>query len=170
MSDTLEALIENLSTKEAARLMVSVNEIGAAARAEFGAEAPLDDIAALVQVRDAVFHGGLDAGDLSNALYNLRQNSAAIREHLANTEGLEEAKKEGADPTAKVLDGEALMGIKSGSRRMALARKHGIGEPGRADRGDRRPAATQTPGDYETVAATINDAVARMNAARGISQ
>lgn len=167
MSDKLEALLENLNTKEAAALMTVTNDIAAAARAEFGIDVPLDDIAGLIQVRDAVFHGGLDEGDMSNALYNLKANSAAICDHLANTAGLDEAKQEGADPAAKVLDGETLMGINSPTRRMALARKHGIGEPGRADRGQRRPAHEAGTGDYDSVAKTINDAIERMNSARG---
>lgn len=166
MSDKLEALLENLSTKEAAALMSITNNIAAAARAEFGIDVPLDDIAGLIQVRDAVFHGGLDEGDMSNALYNLKANSAAVRDHLENTAGLDDAKQEGADPKSTVLDGETLMSVSSPTRRMALARKHGIGEPGRADRGQRRPAP-EASGDYDYVAQTVNDAIERMNAARG---
>ncbi|TMV06315.1 hypothetical protein FGK63_14245 [Ruegeria sediminis] len=169
MSEKLEALLTNLSTSEAASLMTAAHQISAAARAEFGTEVPLDDIAGLVQVRDAVFHGGLDAADMSNALYNLRQNSAAVREHLARTEGVAEAAKMGADTSSGELDGETLMSIKSPARRMALARKHGFALP-KADRGDRRPAETYSATDTDTVAQTINDAVARMNAARGITK
>ncbi|MHA6262492.1 hypothetical protein ACXYMO_04760 [Arenibacterium sp. CAU 1754] len=169
MSEKLESLIENLSTKEAARLMTVANEISAAARAEFGMDVPLDDIAALVQVRDAVFHGGLDDMDVSNALYNLKANSEAVRAHLANSEGLAAAKMGGADPEATELTAETLAGVRNLHLRMKLARQHGIGLPAEADRGQRRPDAARKDVGYESVAQTIEDAIARMNRARGIT-
>jgi hypothetical protein len=169
MSQKLEKLIEGLSTTQAAALMVTVNEISAAARAEFGTDVPLDDICGLFQVRDSVFHGGLDEALLSNALHNLRHNSEAVREHLANTEGLHEAKMAGADVDADTLDADTLMTIKNPHLRMKLARKHGIGDLPKADRGNRRPEDRKHAG-FDDVASTINDAVSRMNAARGIDK
>jgi len=171
MSDKLEALIENLSTKEAARLMAVAHEIGAAARAEFEIEVPLDDIAGLVQVRDSVFHSeeGLDATDISNALYNLQQNCPTVRQHLADTAALQAAKRQGADPDSVKIDAETITSVESPGRRMMLARRHNIGVPKSADRGDRRPAEI-APAEYESVARTFDDAVRRMNSARGISQ
>ena len=168
MSEALEKLMENLSTKEAARLMTVANEISAAARREWDIDVPLDDVAALVQVRDGVFHGGLDEWDVRNALFNLRQHSEAVRQHLADTEGLEAAKMAGADPEATELTAETLAQVRNPHLRLRLAREHGIGLPPEADRGQRRPEPVRSAREYEDAAKTTNDAIARMNQARGI--
>ena len=166
MSDALEKMLENLTPAQAARLMLTVSQIDRAARAAFGCDVPMESIASLIQVRDSVFHGELDEMDMSNALYNLRQ-IPAVREQIAQTEGLAEAKMAGADPKAETLDAETLMGIKNHSLRMNLARKHGIGVPEQADRGQRRPAGEHRIADYE-VSQSQNEAIARLNAARGL--
>ncbi|WP_323783258.1 hypothetical protein [Thalassovita sp.] len=170
MSEKLEKLIENLSAKEAARLMTTANEISRHAREAFGMDVPLDDIAVLVQVREAVYSdGGLDGADISNALYNLKANSEAVRQHLADTEGLEQAKMGGAAPEATELTADTLMQVRNPHLRMKLARQHGIGLLPEADRGQRRPDSANKVADH-SVAQTIEDATARMNAARGITK
>lgn len=169
MSKKLEALIENLSTTQAAKLMTVANELSRHAREAFGVDVPLDDIATLIQVKNAVFgDADLDDMDVSNALYNLRQHSEAVRAHLANTEGLEAAKKGGADPKAAELDADTLMEVRNPHLRMALARKHGIGKPLPVVERPGRPKQPDAVRQYESAAETINDAIRRLNEARGI--
>lgn len=70
----LEALLDGLSTTQAAKLLTVANQISREAdRAGIGAT--MEDVAGLIQVRDSVFHGEtgvLDEIDLQVALANLR--------------------------------------------------------------------------------------------------
>ncbi|MFW8594958.1 hypothetical protein [Cribrihabitans neustonicus] len=162
----LEALLANLSPAQGARLMTVAHQISAAARAEYGVEVPLEAVAGLVQVRDAVFHteGGLDAVDMSNALFNLRQ-CEAVRMKLA----ADEARAAGVEPIGEEgqLTYEDLARF-GPSTRIALARKLGLDGP-QLPQEVRGPSSLEARPDREIAAYQASKPLEQMTPAERIT-